>query len=167
VLADTLVVWTDEYNIRTGTQVTKPEITSWDISTILPISPSEISDIFNFIWKYRWAEIPPTERKLSEVTRNIHRKGYRISILTKRERVTVSYVSKWLDLYDIFSDDLMFVYDDLPKSSYLFDIIIDDAPSNLVDLVSPMTGILFEQPWNRNFHWPLRVSSLTEAEQLL
>ena len=167
MLADTLVVWTDEYNIRMGTQVTKPEITSWDISTILPISPSEISDIFNSIWKYRWAEIPPTESKLSEVTRNIHRKGYRISILTKRERVTVSYVSKWLDLYDIFSDDLMFVYDDLPKSSYLFDIIIDDAPSNLVDLVSPMTGILFEQPWNRNFHWPLRVSSLTEAEQLL
>jgi 5'(3')-deoxyribonucleotidase len=61
----------------------------------------------------------------------------------------------------------MFVYDDLPKSSYLFDIIIDDAPSNLVDLVSPMTGILFEQPWNRNFHWPLRVGSLTEAELLL
>jgi 5'(3')-deoxyribonucleotidase len=162
-----MIIWTDEYNIRMGTQVTKSEISCWDISTVLPISPSEISDIFNFIWKYRWTEIPPTEGKLKEVTRNIHRKGYRISILTKRERLTVPFVSKWLDLYDIFCDDLLFEYDDLPKSEYLFDIIIDDAPSNLVDLVSPKSGILFRQPWNKNFPWPLRVSSLSEADSLL
>jgi len=162
-----MIIWTDEYNIRMGTQIKKSEITSWDISRVLPVSPTEISGIFNYIWKHRWREIPPTEGKLREVTQNFHRKGYRISILTKRERVTVSYVSKWLDLYDIFSDDLLFVYDDLPKSAYSFDIIIDDAPSNLIDLVPPKVGILFDQPWNRNFPWPLRVTSLLEADLLL
>lgn len=167
VLADTMVVWTDEYNIRMGTQISKSEITSWDISRILPISPIHISRLFNHIWKHRWLEIPPTEIGLGEITKKIHRKGYRISILTKRERATISYVAKWLDRYDVFSDELVFVYDDIPKSDYPFDIIVDDAPSNLMDLVFPKVGILFDQPWNRYFRWPIRVCSLMEAALLL
>jgi 5'(3')-deoxyribonucleotidase len=61
----------------------------------------------------------------------------------------------------------VFVYDDIPKSDYPFDIIVDDAPSNLMDLVPPKVGILFDQPWNRYFRWPIRVGSLMEAELLL
>jgi uncharacterized protein len=34
-------------------------------------------------------------------------------------------------------------------------------------LVPPKVGILFDQPWNRNFPWPLRVTSLLEADLLL
>ncbi len=167
VLADTMIAWTKEYNIRTGSCISKSEITSWDISRILPITPSSISDLFDYIWKHRWVEIPPTGIRLGEVTRNIHRKGYRISILTKIERATVPFVVKWLDLYDIFSDDLVCVYNDTPKSDYSFDIIVDDAPSNLIDLVPPKIGILFDQPWNKCFRWPIRVGSVTELELLL
>ena len=72
-----------------------------------------------------------------------------------------------MDFHDVFSDDLSFVYDDIPKSEYSFDIIIDDAPSNLIDLVAPKIGILFDQPWNKYFQWPIRVASLMEAELLL
>ena len=167
VLADTLIVWTDEYNKKRGTRISKSEITSWDIAKILPISPTNISDLFNDIWKHRWRDIPPTGKRLGELTRSIHRKGYRISILTKRERLTVPYVAQWLDFHDVFSDDLSFVYDDIPKSEYSFDVIIDDAPSNLIDLVAPKIGILFDQPWNKYFQWPIRVASLMEAELLL
>ena len=167
VLADTMIVWTDEYNIRNGARLSKYEISSWDVSLILPISPSEISCLFNDIWKQRWSEIPPTGERLGEVTRNIHRKGYRISILTKRDRETVPFVAKWLDRYDIFSDDLLFVYDDTPKSDFPYDIIVDDAPSNLIGVVPPKVGILFEQPWNKHFRWPIRVSSLMEVDSLL
>lgn len=167
VVADTMIVWTDEYNIRMGTRISKSEITSWDISRILPISPPDISDLFNHIWKHRWLEIPPTGARLGEVTRNIHRKGYKISVLTKRERATVPFVVRWLDQYDVFSDDMVFVYDDTPKSEYPFDIIVDDAPNNLIDLVPPKVGILFDQPWNRSFSWPIRIDSLLKAELIL
>jgi 5'(3')-deoxyribonucleotidase len=167
VLADTMIVWTNEYNKRKGTNITKNDITSWDISRILPVSSTEISSLFNYIWKYRWQEIPPSRAKLGDTTRRIHRLGYRISILTKRERPTVPYVAKWLDHYDVFSDDLLFVYDDMPKAEYPFDIIIDDAPSNLIDLIPPKLGILFNQPWNKDFDWPIRVNSLEETEQML
>ena len=92
---------------------------------------------------------------------------YRISILTKRERSTAACVAKWLDYHDIYSDDLIFLYDNTPKSEYPFDILIDDVPSNLVDIISPKIGILFNQPWNKNFNWSLRVNTLSEAEQVI
>src|SRR5215217_4500777 len=86
---------------------------------------------------------------------------------TKRERPTAPYVSKWLDFYHIYTDELLFIYDAVPKANYPFDILIDDAPKNLIDVISPKSAILFNQPWNKNFNWPVRVNSLSEAEKLL
>jgi uncharacterized protein len=167
VLADVMVMWAKEYNKRKNAKVSKDEIKMWDIPKILPISSDEVYRIFRYVWEYRWKDIPPTEPHIGKITNRIHHKGYRISILTKRERSTVAYVAKWLDFYDVYSDDLLFVYDATPKAEYPFDILIDDAPINLVDIVAPKSAILFNQPWNHNFDWSLRVNSLSEAEQIL
>jgi 5'(3')-deoxyribonucleotidase len=167
VLADVMLVWTDEYNKRNKAQITKKEIAKWDIPTILPITPNQVYRYFTYVWKHRWREIPPTEPKIDEVMKRIHRKGYRISIITKRERPTAPYVSKWLDFYRVYTDELLFIYDAVPKANYPFDILIDDAPKNLIDIISPKSAILFNQPWNKNFNWPVRVNSLSEAEKLL
>ena len=167
VLADTMIAWTKEYNKLKNTNITKSEITYWNIGMILPLSADEISTMFNYVWQYCWQDIPPSEPGLSEIIKRIHRRGYRISVLTKRERPTVAYVAKWLDYHDIYSDDLIFIYDNRPKAEYPFDILIDDAPSNLVDITPPKVGILFNQPWNKDFNWPLRVNTLREVEQIL
>ena len=158
----TMIAWTMEYNKLKHTNITKNEITYWDIGMILPLSAEEISKIFNYVWQHCCQEIPPVEPGQSEIIKKIHRRGYRISILTKRERSTAAYVAKWLDHHDIYSDDLIFLYDNTPKS----DILIDDA-SNLVDITSPKIGILFNQPWNKDFNWPLRVNTLNEALQVM
>ena len=167
VLADTMIAWTKEYNKLKNTNITKSEITYWNIGMILPLSADEISTMFNYVWQYCWQDIPPSEPGLSEIIKRIHRRGYRISVLTKRERPTIAYVAKWLDYHDIYSDDLIFIYDNRPKAEYPFDILIDDAPSNLVDITPPKVGILFNQPWNKDFNWPLRVNTLREVEQIL
>jgi len=167
VLADVMPVWTDEYSKRTGKRVTKKEIVSWDIPTILPITPDQVYRYFSHVWKHRWREIPPTEPDIGDVTKRIHRKGYRISIITKRERPTAPYVAMWLDLHRIYADELLFVFDAVPKANYPFDMLIDDAPKNLVDVIAPKSAILFNQPWNKDFDWPVRVDSLSEAEKLL
>jgi uncharacterized protein len=167
VLADTMITWTKEYNKLKHTNITKSEITCWNIGMILPLSAHEISTMFNYVWQYCWRHIPPSEPGQSEIIKRIRHKGYRISILTKRERPTVAYVAKWLDYHDIYSDDLIFIYDNTPKAEYPFDILIDDAPSNLVDITPPKVGILFTQPWNKDFDWPLRVNSLREVEQIM
>jgi 5'(3')-deoxyribonucleotidase len=167
VLADSMIIWTDEYNKLKHTNITKNEIVVWDIGKIVPLTSAEISEIFNDVWHYRWQNVPPSEPMLSETIKRIHRRGYRISIITKRERSTVIYVAKWLDYHGIYCDDLIFIYDNTPKAQYPFDILIDDAPNNLIDVVSPKIGILFNQPWNRVFNWPIRVNTLNEAEKML
>lgn len=167
VLADTMTTWTAVYSNIYKTRISKYEITSWDITKILPISAEEISGIFIYVWTHLWKEIPPTEPNLANIVKQIHKKGYRISILTKRERETVPYVANWLDYYDIFSDDLIFIYDATPKAMYQFDILVDDAPINLIDIISPKVGILFNQPWNLCFNWPIRVSSISNMESKL
>jgi len=167
VLADTMIVWTKEYNKLKHTNITKSKITYWNIGMILPLSADEISALFNYVWQHCWRDIPPSEPGQSEIIKKIRRRGYRISILTKRERPTVAYVAKWLDYHEIYSDDLIFIYDNTPKAEYAFDILIDDAPSNLVNLSPPRVGILFNQPWNRDFNWPLRVNTLNEVEQIM
>lgn len=167
VLADVMPVWADEYNKRKKARITKADITRWDIPTVLPVSAEDVYEYFSHVWRRRWREILPTEHDIGAITRRIHRKGYRISILTKRERPTAPYVAKWLDMHKIYADDLLFVYDATPKADYPFDVLIDDAPKNLVDIVEPKSAILFNQPWNRDFEWPVRVSRLSEAEELL
>lgn len=167
VLADVMLVWADEYNRRRNARITKQDIIRWDIPTVLPITPDEVYRYFSHVWKSRWREIPPTEPGIGAVTERLHRKGYRVSIITKRERPTVAYVAKWLDMHSVFSDDLLFIYDAVPKADYPFDVLIDDAPKNLLDIVEPKSAMLFDQPWNRDFDWPVRVGSLSEAEKLL
>jgi uncharacterized protein len=167
VLADTMIPWLEEYNKRNSTSVTKNDITQWDISKALQISMNEISRIFEYLWKYRWQDIPPTEPNLSITTREIHKRGYRISVLTKRYRSSVVYVAEWLDIHDIYCDELIFIFDGTSKAKYPFNILIDDVPINLIDVSLPKSAILFNQPWNKDFDWPVRIDSLKEAMQKL
>ena len=167
VLADTMITWLEEYNKRNSTSIIKNDVTHWDITKVLQISINEISQIFNYLWKYRWQDIPPTEPNLNITTREIHKSGYRISILTKRYRSSVAHVAEWLDIHDIYCDDLIFIFDGTSKAKYPFNTLIDDTPVNLIDVSSPQSAILFNQPWNKDFDWPVRVDSLKEVEQKL
>ena len=98
---------------------------------------------------------------------NLRSLGFRISILTKRFRFSVPNVANWLDFHDIYCDDLLFIYDDKPKAHYPFDVLVDDAPVNLVDIFHPKIGILFNQPWNKNFEYPRRVDFLSEIKKFI
>ncbi len=167
VLADVMLVWADEYSKRSRKKITKKEITRWDIPTILPITSDQVYRYFGHVWKHRWREIPPTEPGIADAIMHIHKKGYRISIITKRERPTAPYVAMWLDKHRIYADELLFIYDAAPKAIYRFDVLIDDAPKNLVDIVAPKSAILFNQPWNKDFDWPVRVDTMSAAEKLL
>ncbi len=167
VLADVMLIWADEYNRRHNTKIAKKDIIRWDIPTVLPITPNQVYRYFSHVWKHRWREIPPTEPGIGDVTKRIHHKGYRISVITKRERPTVPYVAMWLDMHNVYTDELLFIYDAVPKANYPFDILIDDAPKNLIDIVPPKSAILFNQPWNKEFEWSVRVDTLSEAEKLL
>ena len=86
VLADTMIIWTEEDVTRPKhTNITKSQITAWDIDKVLSLSPEEVLRMFNYVWRNRWHDIPPSGPRLDEITKRIHCRGYRIPILTKRE----------------------------------------------------------------------------------
>src|SRR5262249_16389953 len=113
-----MLIWASEYNTRYGTSIAKSDITKWDIPTVLPLTPEQVHEQFTYVWKHRWKEIPPTEPKIGSVMRELNVKGYRVSVITKRERPTVQYVAQWLDLHDVYTDELIFIYDAVPKANY-------------------------------------------------
>ena len=162
VLADVLITWVNEYNRLKDANIAKEDIIVWDIHTILPITETESESLFSNIWKYRWRDIPPTQKNIGKIIERLKSENYRISIITKRERKTIPYVYNWLETYDIHCDELICVFDSSPKSIYPFDILIDDAPHNIIDIKLPKKGILFNQPWNKNFDWPLRINLLSD-----
>ena len=45
-----MIVWAKEYNKLNHTNITKNQITLWDIGKILPMLPAEISGMFNDVW---------------------------------------------------------------------------------------------------------------------
>lgn len=162
VLADVVVTWVDEYNKIKDSNIVKEDIVAWDIHTLLPITETESNSLFSDVWIYRWKDIPPTQNSIGKILERLKSQNYRISILTRRDRKTIPYVSSWLETNHIDCDDLICVFDSNPKSIYPFDILIDDAPQNIVEIKFPKKGILFDQPWNRSFKWPIRINQLSD-----
>ncbi len=162
VLADVVVTWVNEYNRLKDSNIIKEDIVAWDIHTLLPITETESNSLFSDVWIYRWKDIPPTQKKIGKIIERLKIQNYRISILTRRDKKTIPYVYNWLEVNEIDCDDLIFVFDSNPKSIYPFDILIDDAPQNIIDIKYPKKGILFDQPWNRSFYWPIRINRLSD-----
>ncbi len=63
--------------------------------------------------------------------------------------------------------NLLFIYDERPKAEYPFDILVDDAPVNLVSVKQPKLGILYSQPWNMDFVWATRIDKLSQLDLLI
>jgi uncharacterized protein len=167
VLADVMQIWLQEYNAVFHTYFKKEDISDWHIYNILPISKEEISNLFITVWKNRWQDIPPTSNDISEVTGQLLDQGFRISIITKRERVTMPFVSYWLDLYKISFSDIVFIFDDASKNHYPFFLLVDDSPINAKEILSPKKIVIFDQPWNRLLVSYTRISKLNQLFDLL
>ena len=167
VLADVMQIWLEEYNTIFNTKIKKRDISDWHIHNILSISKQQITDLFIMVWQKRWQDIPPTSNDLSDVIIQLQDKGFRISIITKRERVTMPFVAHWLDLNNIPFNDIVFIFDDVSKSHFPFFLLVDDSPINAMEVVTPKQIIIFDQPWNKSLASYTRISKLNELIDLV
>lgn len=167
VLADVMQIWLEEYNNMFQTNFTKNDISDWHIYNVLPISKEEISSLFIRVWKNHWQDIPPTSNDIADVTDHLISQGFRVSIITKRERVTVPFVSYWLDLYKVSFNDLIFIFDDVSKNRFPFFLLVDDSPINAKEIISPKRIVIFDQPWNRSLVSYDRIYKLNQLLSLL
>jgi uncharacterized protein len=167
VLADVMYTWLEEYNLIYNTSIVKQDIIEWDLHNILPLSKRCIHDLFSRVWKYRWKDIPPTSTDISIVTNLLQKAGYRISIITKRDRSTVSFVAHWLDLHNIYFNDIVFIFDHTSKACYPFFLLVDDSPLNAVEIFYPRKIVIFDQPWNKTLTNYPRIRKLNELFDLI
>lgn len=167
VLADVMKIWVEEYNLLYNTNIQKKDILEWHIHYILPLSENEISNLFIDVWRNRWRDIPPTSNDLSNVTASLQDKGFRISIITKRERETIAFVANWLDYHNIFLNDVIFIFDNISKLHYPFFLLVDDSPMTIKEILKPKRIIIFDQPWNQFLNGYPRISQLNELIKIL
>lgn len=167
VLADVMLIWIEEYNTIFHTDIKKKDITDWHIHKILPVNKNQISEIFISVWKNRWRDIPTTSNDIADVIDRLMQRGFRISIITKRERVTMPFVSHWLDLNKISFNEIVFIFDDISKNHFPFFLLVDDSPVNAGEIMLPKRIIIFDQPWNRSLDSFARITNLNQLSSLL
>jgi hypothetical protein len=97
----------------------------------------------------------------------LQKAGYRISIITKRDRATMSFVSLWLDLNNVYFNDIIFIFDNASKACYPFFLLVDDSPINAIEIVLPRRIIIFDQPWNKSLLNYPRIHALNELFNLI
>ena len=162
VLADVIVSWIN-YNNSIRPEILKSDVTSWDFWKKFQINRYDFYSELSACWK-NWQSIPPTEAKLSQITKNLLNFG-QVDIVTAREKSTDSFVKAWLDFHKISYDNYVSVIDGPFKATLDYDFFIDDSPLNASQLIKNEKKLfLYSQPWNQHISDPqvYRISNFSE-----
>ena len=163
VLADVIVSWLN-YSNTIRPKISKHEIINWEFWNEFKIDRFAFYNELNACWK-NWNSIPPTEKNLSYVTKQLMNLG-QVDIVTARELSTNSYVMKWLNHHKISYDNYVSVIDGPMKAGLDYDVFIDDSPLNVKKFLKHNKKvILYSQPWNLYLSGKefTRISNLLDA----
>lgn len=124
--------WLSALNERYGTAVTAEDVTDWDISLAFPtLSKQQVYGILqeDQVWK----NLMPVHGA-QEYLQRLHDEGHELYMVTATD-------FRWLDPEHIIIAHC--------KQMVCGDVLIDDAPHNLVG--GPYFRILYDRPHNRKF----------------
>ncbi|MEM4642034.1 MAG: hypothetical protein QXF36_02525 [Candidatus Caldarchaeum sp.] len=169
VLADLAGMIIRLYEEDTGHRISRDMITEWEFWVKLSMTRQEFIDLITRSWR-RWTELQPIEDDVAEDVEQLNKVGD-VDILTQRPAETVEYVKQWLKQHGIKYRRFMWVPLKASKTSFIYDVYIDDSPHLAEKLANTRrTVFLYDQNWNRRVK-PApnirRISSLDEAYQLL
>ena len=96
----------------------------------------------------------------------LHQDGYRISVITKRNKNTIMDTVEYLNSLEFHYDTFTVITDSQDKTLEHFDVIIDDNPENM-PIYGYQLGLLVNQRWNENYKCNneniFRINNLEEA----
>jgi len=164
VLADVIKSWLS-YSNTIRPKISKHEITDWEFWKKFKINRFDFYEELSTCWK-NWYSIPPTEKNLSTITKNLSNLG-QVDIVTAREKSTDSFVKNWLTHHNISYDNYVSVIDGPMKAALDYDIFIDDSPLNAAKFLEyNKKVILYSQPWNEHMsnNRIHRITNLSEVE---
>lgn len=158
--------WIAMLNERYGTSVTPEDVHGWDISLAFPTLTKE--QVFGVLHDDElWRRITPIPGSV-EVLQKLYDEGHQLYMVTASSYHTCkTKVERLLELFPFLDwEHIIFACN---KQMVRGDVLIDDAPHNLVG--GEYAKILFDRPHNRSFdhvaHDALRVNTWEEIDQVI
>lgn len=158
--------WIAMLNERYGTSVTPEDVHGWDISLAFPTLTKE--QVFGVLHDDElWRRITPIPGSV-EVLQKLYDEGHQLYMVTVSSYHTCkTKVERLLELFPFL--DWKHIIFACNKQMVRGDVLIDDAPHNLVG--GEYAKILFDRPHNRSFdhvaHDALRVNTWEEIDQVI
>jgi 5'(3')-deoxyribonucleotidase len=116
---------------------------------------------------FRYGHVVKDGRRVLE---RLHDKGHKLIVVTHRPEAAVTDTIAWLDLYfkDIPLAGLHIFSNMEPKESVEADVLIDDKPENIAGWITAgRNAILFDQPWNQDYHGGYRAVTWRDVERIV
>ena len=158
--------WIAMLNERYGTSVMPEDVHGWDISLAFPTLTKE--QVFGVLHDDElWRRITPIPGSV-EVLQKLYDEGHQLYMVTASSYHTCkTKVERLLELFPFLDwEHIIFACN---KQMVRGDVLIDDAPHNLVG--GEYAKILFDRPHNRSFdhvaHDALRVNTWEEIDQVI
>jgi len=157
VVAALDVAWLARYNKDYDDHLTPDDLLEYNTSKF--VKPSCGVKIYDYLKDPTlYDDVLPIEGA-REIIDDVRNDGHRTIFVTTTPIETAGRKFHWLVDHGFLSDSrkgLADYYEATDKSLIRADILLDDAPHNVKDFQGK--AILFDQPWNKNFDWPSRVT---------
>lgn len=149
--------WLRIYNKDFNDNLTKEDITDWNISQF--VKPEAKNIIYSYVHKPRVFRTAKPIKNALEIINKLREKAQRIIYVTANDGAGAKV--PWLLKYGFMhtSEDFVVAYD---KSLIRADILIDDKPENVMSFQG--WGVLMTQPWNQSVDYEGRVIDWKDLE---
>ncbi len=164
VCANTMEIWLNKYNKYYKDNLTKEQISDWNISMFVkPECGNKIYDFLKYPSLYKHVE--PIPDALEGVNSFRSFKDIKIIYCTDSSMSPKFTKLKWLQDHGFWQYGDYYI-----ETPYKFllrgDIIIDDNPKNIAESNCHLK-ILFNRPWNKYFEWTHRVDGWKQIINLV
>jgi uncharacterized HAD superfamily protein len=167
VLADTIVSASKILNIRLGRAFTPESFVEWKAWKTAGVTRDEFFGSLDEAW-FAWESIPPTEENLDIKVGKLADFGM-VDIVTGRSAATVPQANSWLKRYRIpFDSFVRTINNSKAKLTLNYDLYIDDSPELMALVASQLHsfGILYTQPWNKDFEAMPRIFRVERWDEI-
>lgn len=167
VLSDSMGLWIQIWNASNYPKLNYEDISEWDFWRRLGLDEKRFSEIFDEVWS-NWEKLQPLEQNVAQTVDKLNEIGV-VDIVTGRPSRNRPYIIKWLKKHGIKYRRILIGVE--KKSSYFYDVYIDDSPIQALEISSiGRIFLLRDQPWNRHVEpnkFIRRIRSLAEAYEVL
>jgi 5'(3')-deoxyribonucleotidase len=168
-VADSTKKWFEKYNADYNDHLKPEDIDGWGLDK--QVKPECGVKIYDYLEDPAlYDDIEPIKDALMGV-KDLRSMGHRVAFATSSPNGSAGAKLRWLLKHGFLDKEKMLGtthpdYAEIHDKGLIYgDILIDDGPHNVQNFKG--LGILFNQPHNRNFSWPIRTNSWMQIVNII